>query len=179
VKRFLCNLAAAASALLAVATVGLWVRSHFIADRIAGTTAARRHVDVISCKGTGDVRVARPYPYHTPFQWEQSETYFPRRDPWYALGFDFERGSVAFAPLHTGPPDFPPAPYWNARVPDWFPLALFAAYPAHRARRALRRRRERLLRERGVCLCCGYDLRATTGRCPECGTAFAPPVTAS
>ena len=42
------------------------------------------------------------------------------------------------------------------------PLALFVAF-AMLARR--QRRRERL----GLCLGCGYDLRESSGKCPECG----------
>jgi hypothetical protein len=177
-KRFLRNLAAAALVLLALAFAALWVRSHFVVDRIAGTTSARRHLDVISCKGTLDLRVAYPYPYREAFEWQQSEAFVPRRGPWYALGFAFERGSIAFAPLHTGPADFPPAPYLILRVPNGFLVAAFAAYPARRAWVARRRRRERFLREQRLCVRCGYDLRASSGRCPECGTDFARPLSA-
>ncbi len=51
----------------------------------------------------------------------------------------------------------------------WIPALLLAIMPArlvfirYRGRRRLRR---------GLCARCGYDLRASTGRCPECGEAF-------
>ena len=35
-----------------------------------------------------------------------------------------------------------------------------------------RYRIEQKRRDRGQCIKCGYDLRATTGRCPECGKQF-------
>lgn len=53
----------------------------------------------------------------------------------------------------------------------YWPLVLLSALPAllwlafRWRRRSLVRRR----RGRGLCTACGYDLRATPGRCPECG----------
>jgi hypothetical protein len=55
---------------------------------------------------------------------------------------------------------------WNLVLPFWVLMCLFAAFPAGRwfAGRTVRHRRRR-----GLCLQCGYDLRATPDRCPECG----------
>jgi hypothetical protein len=56
-------------------------------------------------------------------------------------------------------------------VPVWTILALFAILPAASA--IVRLRRSRRLRS-GRCVKCAYDIRASTGRCPECGTAIPP-----
>ena len=39
-------------------------------------------------------------------------------------------------------------------------LAVALEYPSHKRKKL------------GLCLKCGYDLRASVGRCPECGTSF-------
>jgi hypothetical protein len=51
-------------------------------------------------------------------------------------------------------------------MPHWFALLLALSLPAARLVRAFRRR----ARGPGRCRSCGYDLRATPERCPECGT---------
>jgi hypothetical protein len=54
-------------------------------------------------------------------------------------------------------------------IPAWAVAVPLAVLPALTARRFLRRRREQRLHSQGQCVRCGYDLRATPGRCPECG----------
>ncbi len=66
--------------------------------------------------------------------------------------------------------------YHFLSIPFWFLLLLTAIATAllFRARRRLSRRSKL-----GHCLSCGYDLRESKDKCPECGTAVtAAPVTA-
>ena len=68
-----------------------------------------------------------------------------------------------------GPGKYVPG-YGGVLIPFWSALLLSASAPAlwlwHQVRH------KRCVR-RGHCPACGYDLRATPGRCPECGTIAA------
>jgi hypothetical protein len=55
-------------------------------------------------------------------------------------------------------------------VPLWQPAALTLILPAIAVRRHRRAARLRLRQRAGQCPHCGYDLRASPSRCPECGT---------
>lgn len=64
-------------------------------------------------------------------------------------------------------------------VPYWLLTLLGALGPAYWAVRARVRERRRIrLASRGLCAECGYNLRGTLARCPECGTV-APPITST
>src|SRR5687768_17587155 len=97
-------------------------------------------------------------------EWDDDET---------LLGFAL--GGSGITEATTPPPGWPrgvppPASYserrWLIGVPYWFLFLLFLIAPC---RRTIRHLNERYLARVGLCPCCGYDLRATPDRCPECG----------
>lgn len=59
-------------------------------------------------------------------------------------------------------------------VPCWFLTLLFGIAPATWLLGAWRAYRRHHREELGLCLACGYDLRASKNRCPECGRAVLP-----
>jgi hypothetical protein len=102
-----------------------------------------------------------------------------RTDSW---EFSAELPSDPYEPfpesiLPDGPPEsgFYAFVHWKEKdehlieleVPLYALTLAFALLPGYRVWRRFRRPRA------GNCQTCGYDLRATPGRCPECGTARA------
>lgn len=80
------------------------------------------------------------------------------------IGRDIESGRFADGEPFTAPGEH------SLRLPLYYLFVFFSVLPAVWVRRALRQRR---LSRIGKCTHCGYDLRASTDRCPECGTPIA------
>jgi hypothetical protein len=95
-----------------------------------------------------------------------SRLIFSSREPSY-LGFSFYRFDFNF-------PNHPiPNGWFGLAIPLWFPLLCCVVAPA-----IWFRKRRHLPPLPGHCRKCGYDLRATPDRCPECGTLQQTPVAA-
>ena len=177
-KRRLINFLTLLSLLLCVATVALCVRSYVATDHVTyaryrvrddGATSYRR-IDARTGRGSAVIffrwsgNPVRPnYPpdvvgwRHATAPPEKASA--PHVQRW-GFGCHWYRGPVPAAGLW----------YWEGNVafPLYVPAALLVV-PALIWQLARVRRTRRAAAGR-LCAACGYDLRATPERCPECGT---------
>jgi hypothetical protein len=160
-RRRLLNLLTAGSLLLCAAVVALWVRSCFVGDSWDWATRTGR-AGVDSCRGSLSMgRVDVPaaelatIPRGTLFRSKAAGRAGAERmkPAWSLAGF----AVVRF--------DFRGMRVRELRVPFWALALATGVAPAASVRRRLR-----TPLPAGSCPRCGYDLRATPERCPECGS---------
>jgi hypothetical protein len=172
VARFLFAWGSVASLLFALAVGLLWLQSHREAAELGIRTGDFRHGDPWTI-GLGNDRGMLSVRRYRVFGDPPDTRTFVDRTPREA--FDGEPAAAgvdwAAATVDRGRPPQSKGHRWHVRVPHWAVAAVLLVPPAvwllrHRASR----RRLRL----GLCPACGYDLRATPGRCPECGTLPGP-----
>jgi hypothetical protein len=175
-KPRLSNLPPALSLLLLVAVCVLWVRSYRVRDIVIFGAEGGNEQIVQSLLGRVQWRTEFGFGYHgaTWYQadrlvpqaiWHGGMSGYPQRVEW-RLGFVCQTYSTSELDYHFGGGTFTTR-HRLVVVPYWFPAALFCAGPLAFAIHRVRRRRRTAI---GCCRSYGYDLRATPGGCPECGT---------
>jgi hypothetical protein len=153
-------------------SVTLWVRSYRRVDIVDAYIAGQRAQAAGTWRGglfvfLSNMRVDNRswrdpgydtiYPEGAEEIWEQLDA--EATNKWSGFGFT----------VHSKPRDafgVPGVRFLLLRVPLWVIAVLAAPLPAVALRQRYRRWR---WKRTNRCLNCGYDLRFTTGRCPECG----------
>jgi hypothetical protein len=162
-SRWLFTAPAIVMLLLLMATAVLWIRN----IRRPEAWKASANVTIYSNRvGSGQLEVqwlrdgaagwyvvTNPYSSHFPSEFEHQ----------------FLVGELDVARLTTSLGGYPAGTIvlWSLTLQYWFLCLLFASALAWAIARIVRKCRTKSV---GVCAVCGYDLRATPERCPECGT---------
>ena len=157
-KRRILTFLSALSLLLCVAVCVLCVRSYWMADVATRSGSA---IDWQFRSNHGCLTISRV--------WHESASDVPWRASSEPACAPSQAGFAGFSHQHIvyDVGIFADFERRDAAVPHWVVSLLLAIPPALWLRAAARRRRSRRL---GHCGSCGYDLRATPDRCPECGT---------
>jgi hypothetical protein len=190
-KRHVWQFFTAASLLLCLATAAMWVRSYlcydhveFYCDSPSPTAYGRQLWDIESMHGGVELRKTSVLAKDAGMSEElRSYTDTHRRLEYKHFGLDEAKyfktylarpdephlfGCQAGSEVRDGKRRFLSRLYLD--VPWWL-LFVLTSLPWMFWISARQRRRRRLGRH--LCDECGYDLRATPDRCPECGTARA------
>jgi hypothetical protein len=166
-RQRLMTILSAVSLVMCLATAGLWVRSYWRTDVIQFSTATSGFEFGAGRGELGFVLVLhKPAAKISPprFLWEVKKSYFllSQRVPGTIMR------AFGSAIIHN-PPRSAGTSVWAVALPCWFAMSLTALPVVSLIRNRLRRSALRL--RLNLCVKCGYDLRATPDRCPECGRA--------
>jgi hypothetical protein len=153
-SRILLNAATAASVSLFVAAVVLWVRNFWVVEGV-DWNGSRWFASVSSADCTLELWIL---PRHVG-----------DREPGWNYG---NAANERFFDYFWGVPDFRTDGQLKVAIPYW---ALSAASAFMGLLGLAGRRLRRKTRPRPECRVCGYDLRATPDRCPECGAVPTTP----
>ena len=182
-RRWLFNGLTLLSLGLCVATASLWVKSYYRIDLAGIVWQTRERLDntlfCVVLRGETEVLYEAPsikFPpephgvYHVSFAHTSKSSLSnifldpplsydrPLFAQWMHGGF----GYVSAGADHD-------MKYRACLIPLWSLLIAFALLPAMRFYGLAIKMRDRRRQSRGQCANCGYDLRATPDRCPECG----------
>jgi hypothetical protein len=190
-KRRVFHFVAGASLIFWVAVISVWIRTGFVCDHFEGdfsnsSSCVTGDFSVESCNGHLCIQISRlakafPTKPHNlnhaawggdayPTDHETVDTRFIRWEFWQVsdlLASDLTARKQPYIRYGEFESNLPGRTYIVV-VADW-PLAVFAAILP--ILWFFKRRKTSRLMRIGRCLRCGYDLRATPGRCPECGRA--------
>ena len=183
-RRWLFNALSASSLLLLVATVALWARSYWVNDEFGEihylsldgrqpfTDLSNKHamaghpVAIIVMTGCaslkGEVRI----------DWSRAQTALIPAAPGTFMIPSPVTPNARYRNLHFGfrwdAVTNPGGTFHDLIFPLWAIALVTAILPCLWLARA---RRHRIRARENICSNCGYDLRATPDRCPECGAA--------
>ncbi|HEY8750074.1 MAG TPA: hypothetical protein VIM11_18970 [Tepidisphaeraceae bacterium] len=156
------SLLPALSAALCVITLVLWARSYKGCQVFASTDRPGHRLTVCSEFGVLVFEIEWPQPASVMPGWSYFANPLPRRyGQKSAFGFAAYTSSARHYLL------LPPTELWGMTIPHGFAFALTAIWPCA----WLARRARDMAYGSGRCQNCGYDLRATPDRCPECGAS--------
>ncbi|HEY2586991.1 MAG TPA: hypothetical protein VGI81_14695 [Tepidisphaeraceae bacterium] len=169
--RHVFTIASVLSLVLCIGSAGIWIRSFATGDVIdwgSKTHATnlifargRCLLATIRANPSADDAVEYSFFQHQTTPATDAATAIPPIEhgfAWPGIGVAWASGALASVQFHV------------VLLPAWVLCGLTALLPGWWLVKSSVKRRQRLRRDHNLCLRCGYDLRASKDRCPECGT---------
>lgn len=150
-RRILFHLLASVSLLLCLTSIVFWYRSH--------------HITKPSLKIADSIDIRKNDPRYWILTHPNTVTLCRQ------VGRDWSRPlkGFQFAGVKFGGGWGHNSMLWNLVIPFWLLTTIFAILPLCEIPLLIFKLNKSLRHTRGLCPHCGYDLRASPDRCPECG----------